>query len=191
MCSEIKRMIIANYKLDKQDYLADSLFNDEKSQVLKRKRRMAVYAFSALFVAIAAYAFFLNELMVGFCCAAMALFYYFLYPIKLKNRVIKLHAKTIEERYASRFDKLEEIAFDDYYFHCNRNEQVSKINLSSFESLHETQTHFFLKNKNGNSYIIPKYKLKNLDAVKAELMKIVEKEKLQYEVEMNWEYKVI
>lgn len=184
-------MVIAKYKLDEQDYLTNSLFNDSKSKVLKRKRRMAVYAFSALFIGIAVYSFSLNELMVGFCCSGMALFYFFLYPIKLKNRVIKLHVKTIKERYSDRFGKLEEIAFDGYYFHCNRNEQVSKINLSSFETLYETKHYFFLKNKNGNSYIIPKYKLTNLDAVKAELRKIVETEKLHYEVNLGWKYRVM
>lgn len=183
-------MLIARYKLTEEDYLIDFLFNDAKSTSLRKKRKRAVYAFSALFVAMGIYTLAISEYWVGACCMLMALFYFFLYPIKLKNTVIKMYAKTTTERYASRFGKLEEIAFDEFFFYCNRNEQEAKINLSSFEALYEIKNYYLLKNKNGNSYIIPKHKLNDAEAVKKELLKLVDSQKLLHEVDKNWEYKV-
>lgn len=184
-------MLVTRYKLSEEDYLIDFLFNDSKSKTLKNKRRKAVYGFTALFVALGIYTLVISEFWVGACCLLMALFYFFLYPIKLKNTVVQMYAKTTAERYADRFNRLEEVAFDEFFFYCSRNEQEAKINLSSFEALYEIKNYYFLKNKNGNSYIIPKYKLTDAEAVKAELMKLVETQKLRYEVDLDWKYRVI
>lgn len=184
-------MLTTKFTLNEADYLVDCLFYDAQSKSVRQKRRLGMFAFVLIFLALSVYSFILSEYYVAACCFAMALFYFFLFPIRLRNNAIKAYKKSIIERYSSNFGKMQVIGFDDEFIYNITTEQEIKSPLSSLETLYEIEHYYFLKKKNGNSYLFPKTKIENIDALKEEMMKLVDKHQLNYVLDLKWKYKAL
>lgn len=184
----LKYMNVA-YSIDANDYLTFQLFTASKSDIVKKRRLKSKLIFSLLYLAIGI--FFLVEGKINFTVAfvVLGIVWYFVYPMREKRMYEGNYRNYITKHFYNRFGKPATLEIDNHYIVSKDEVSTGKISTKDIESISEIPTAVYIKFNTGQSFILPKDKIENLDEMILKLKELADLNHFSYYKEMNWKWK--
>ena len=178
-----------DYKIDENDFLTYQLYTASKSeQTIKRRERTKVII--PVFYLLLGFFFFWNEYsLFGVVFVILGILWFFMYPIWEKRRYIKHFKIFIKENYKERLGKIVTLELTNGYIFAKDNGSESKVLTTELEEICEIPTTILIKLKSGQSFILPKDKISNIDSLTSRLMALADYLKIKYEVNDKWAWK--
>ncbi len=102
---------------------------------------------------------------------------------------IKHYQGFIKENYKDRLGRTATLEFSNDYILAKDNGSESKVLTTEVEEIFEIPTTIFVRLKGGQSFILPKDKISNIDNVTTRLKELADYLKIKYERDDNWKWK--
>jgi hypothetical protein len=173
-----------NYSIGAADFLEYFLYMVSKSAVISRKRSIAKYSFSFIYIAFGIYFAAFGQAVMGLIFLLLGICWFIFYPKLNRKSLERFYAKYTQENFASKINQTMEMTINSDSIVVNDIHSENKIPLSEFETLIETKTCFFLRQKTGNAFIIPK---SQIDVIQFQAG--ISKLNLAVSDETNWQWK--
>ncbi|HEX2534497.1 MAG TPA: YcxB family protein [Chitinophagaceae bacterium] len=175
--------------LDENDFLTHQLFLASKSDRIRRKRQRSrfILPFIYLFFSL----LFLLEERQGLAIVffLFGLFWFIGFPYWDRKRYIKHYQGFIREHYKDRLGKGGTLEFTDEYITARDNGSESKVRTSEVEAINEVPSALFVRLKGGQSFILPKDKIRDPDQLIQRLKQLAGHLQIHYTVEESWAWK--
>jgi len=178
------------FSLDETDYLTHQLFivSISKPAIWRRRRSWAIMTGMFLILALLFHRS-ANQHLTNYFLVVSAISLVF-YPAYSAWRYKKHYKKHVNENFSKTFGQEVTIEFGtDFVLTRDQEQSESKINYSQVDSIFELPEHFLMRMKNGQSLIMPKFKISNLDELRKELTELAKKLNLELLHNMNWKWK--
>lgn len=181
--------MIIDYKIDENDYLTYQLFSASKSAHFKRKRQRNKIILPIIYVFFGLLFLFVNKSSLTILFFVVGFLWFFIYPLWERRRYIKHFKGFIKENYKDRLGRVATLEFTNEYILAKDSGSESKVLSTELEEICEIPTTIFVKIKSGQSFILPKDKIANIDNVIARLKELATYLKIKYAIDENWEFK--
>ncbi|MEO6305817.1 MAG: YcxB family protein [Bacteroidia bacterium] len=122
-----------------------------------------------------------------FSCAAI--FWFFYYPYRERQRYIEHYKNFLNERYKNDLERVITLEINNDFILSKTEGNESKILTKEIEEINEIPTLILLKLKTGDSYVLPKSKIKEIDQLKLRLKELAVFLKIKYNHDENWKWK--
>jgi hypothetical protein len=96
--------------------------------------------------------------------------------------------KYIDENYHNRFDKTVTMEFDSEYINTTDYLGESKLKIKEITEINEIQDYVFLKFSSGESLILPKDRIGNINELRIILTKIISDLSINHNIDLNWQW---
>lgn len=177
------------YKIDENDFLNYQLYVASKSERIKKKRLRSKVIVSLIYVAFGLLFFFEDKHLLTILFFIIGFFWFFLYPLWEKKHYIKHYKGFIKENYQERLDRTATLELNNEVIIAKENGSESKVLTTELEEIAEIPSTIFIKLKGGQSFILPKSKIANIDNVRARLKELANYLKITYSIDEKWEWK--
>ncbi|WJS96035.1 hypothetical protein NYQ10_06150 [Flavobacterium johnsoniae] len=179
-----------NYSLTENDYLQQQLYLASKSEQIKKQRRITK-TFVILVLVILGFFLYVNEnLLEAYCCGVTAVIYFFLFPFYQKKFYQRVFKKYVIENFKNRIGIVTKIKFkEDVLEVFNEGIGKSEFNFSVLKNISEIKDYFFIAFKTGESFMIPKLQIGNIEELRCKLKSIAENLKIDFISELDWKWK--
>lgn len=178
-----------NYKIDENDFLAYQLLAASKSDRIRKKRQRSKVTVLSIYAALGLLFFYQEEIFLTIVLFLIGLLWFFIYPIRERNRYVKHYQGFIKENYQGRLGRIANLELSNDHIIAKDNGNESKILTTELEEINEISTAIFVRLKGGQSIILPKEKIINIDNVKIFLKELAANLKIKYHVDENWKWK--
>lgn len=180
-------MIELKAKSIEEDHLTFLLYNSSKSEKTKKQLRNSKIIPPLLFLTISILNYFQdkNGLVYGFII--LAILWYFLYPIRLKNNFRKHFETHIKEKLADEIGQESKVTLDKNELIILSDDGNSNLKTSIAVSLIELQNMFIIMLKGSKGIIINKSI--NEEALGTELKDWAASIGIEYKNELDWKWK--
>jgi hypothetical protein len=176
-------------KIDENDYLIYQLFVASKSESVKKKRSRNKIIVPIVYIVLAVYGFYQNNLLMGVSFCDFAILWFFIYPLWDRNNYVRHYKNFIKENHKDSFGKSAFLEISNEHVFVKDEFSEAKISTSEIEEIYEIPTTIFIRMKAGKTFILPKDKIaeiKNLKSVLTELSNFL---KINYISDENWKWK--
>ena len=178
-----------NFKTNNQDIIDYQLYTASKSERITKKRKASViripisfFFLSILFLLIRDYNFFIGLNIFG-------VLWYFLYPIILRKYYVKHYTTFVNERMKDDVNYDANIEFTKAFIFIDSKAGETKLNSTELKEVIEISTIIMIILKMGNTVIIPKMKLSNIDEFIPFLKNYSVDLSVPYKTELDWQWK--
>lgn len=178
-----------DFKIDENDFLTHQLFVASKSDRIKKKRQRSKIIVPLIYLAFGLLFLLQDKVSLTIIFFIIGLLWFFIYPIWERRHYIKHYKGFIKENYKERLGRTATLEFNNDYILAKDNGSESKVLTTELEEIYEIQTTIFVRLKGGQSFILPKDKIENLDNLKAILKELANYLKINYEIDEKWEWK--
>jgi hypothetical protein len=184
-----KTTMTITYKIDENDFLAHQLYTASKSERINKKRQRNKLVLPIIYVATGLL-FFLNDrypssiifLMIG-------LLWFFIYPVWDKQRYVKHYKSFIQENYKERLGITASMELSNDFIFVKSNASEGKVLTTEINEIAEISSTIFIRLKGGQTLILPKDKIADIDNVKSRLKELAGYLNIKYDFDKNWEWK--
>lgn len=145
-----------NYVLTAADFLEYYLYMVSKSAAISRKRNIAKYSFSVVYTVFGLYFLYSEMLGMGILFMTLANLWFFFYPKLNRKSLERYYAKYTQENFGHQMNRSTRMEFLTDSVFITDGEIENNVAVSQIEKTIETPNHFFLREKSGNTFIIPK-----------------------------------
>ena len=118
-----------------------------------------------------------------------ALLWFFFYPVWEKQRYTNHYKKSIRENLYDRIGKRGTIEIDNDTILAKDTGSESRTLTTEIEAIYEISATIFIRIKGGQSFVIPKNKITNLDEVTNGLKELASYLNINYEINEKWRWK--
>ena len=178
-----------DFKIDQKDFLTHQLFLASRSTRIKRKRRRSKMAVPLFYLAFAVFCLYEDKVWMSILFTLIAILWFFIYPLWERRHYIRHYKGFIKENYKERLDVIATLEFNDDYILAKDNGSDSKVLTTEVEEICEIPTRIFVRLKGGQSFILPKDKIRDLDNLKLRLKELSNHLKIKYQTDEKWEWK--
>lgn len=155
------------YALSLDDYYEHQLYQASQSKVLKKRRRRNQLSVPVLYAGLAIWVYYKQQNWVNSGIFLFSgLLWYFFYPIYANWSAKRFYKKYIGERYVDQANIPVTIELTDTGITGNEEFIESKILNEEFDEVTELPNQYSLKMKNGQSLIIPKRAIDDVELFK-------------------------
>ena len=177
------------FELEQNDFLLHQLYIASVSPSIKKRRWMNRMLVPLFFSLIALYVYFQNGWSDVVIPLSLGLLWYVLYPIFDRRVFLKHYQLFIDENFKQKLNCKQSLEFfDDYIFSCESGNE-SKIVASSVIKIIELDQIILIQLNSGNSFILPKVKIENIECIKNYLKTWANGLNIEYKNEKNWKFK--
>lgn len=182
--------MIINYQMDAEDFLQYQLYTASKSERIKKKRLKSKIIIPIIYGLIIAFDLYKGNTNSAIVFLIMGILWFFLYPFWEKRHYIRHYKGFIKENYQNRFNKVVIIEFGyDFMYSKDFNGSEIKIATSEIEEINEISSSIFIKLNIGNSIILPKDKIQDIDGIILFLKQLANSLNVKYNIENDWKWK--
>jgi len=178
-----------DYKIDEYDFLIHQLFLASKSDRIKKKRRKSKVIVSLIYVVFGLLFFFEDKYSLTIIFFIIGLLWFLIYPLWERRHYKKHYQGFIKENYKDRFGRIATLEFSNDFILAKDNGSESKVLTTEIEEIIEIQSTIFVRLKGGQSFILPKDKITNIDSVTKRLKELADYLKIKYNIDEKWEWK--
>ena len=141
-----------------------------------------------IYVAFGAFTFFQDKKVLAFIFIGLGVLWFLLYPIWERRRYVNHFRAFIKENFKdqSRADVTMEIT-DDYLLARDVGNE-GKVKTSEILEIDEIPSTIFIRLKGGQSFILPKEKIVNIEAVKETLKELAKRLNIEYDNDELWKW---
>ncbi len=173
------------YKLEEIDFLGFQLFTASKSNRIMKKRRNGWVQLTLLVLIIGIYFYQQDNVFMSGFFGLVGVVTGIFYPKYFNWRYKKHYSNFIKDNYRQRVGEVSIIDITKEYVYSKGKAGESKILLKEIDEVSDTMHHFFLKISSGQTLIIPKREIEDVELLRVELeligLKIID--------ELDWEWK--
>lgn len=173
------------YKLEYLDYLTYQLYSSSKSAIHQKRRRNSRISIPVIYILFALFTLsqsgFTSLVTVLFL---LAILWYLFYPKYASWKYKRHFEQHVRDNYEKKTESVTHLDFQDDAIQARDVNSESTIQYSSIEKLIELPNHFLLRLKSGDTLIIPRQSVKDLDDFKSMLESCGVKNKN----ESDWEW---
>lgn len=177
------------YTIDENDFLIHQLYVASKSERIKKKRLRNRIIIPLLYVALGLWGVLINNWLLAIMLWVLGVLWFFLYPLWERRRYVKHYQAFIKENYKNRVDRIATLALNNDLILAKDEGSESRVLTSELAEINEIPTIIFIRLKGGQSFILPKDKISNIDEVIAGLKELAAHLKIQYVLDEKWEWK--
>jgi len=178
-----------SYSIDENDYLTFQLYTASNSALVKKRRFISRLVPAIAYLLLAITFFYQGNITMIIAFGALALVWYFLYPFHDKNVYKRQYQKFIKENMNNKFGRPATLSFEAPLVKAKDEVSETKINYSEIESITEIPEMFLLKLKTNQSFILPKDKIENLEALNPFFQNFETNEGVPFYVLSEWKWK--
>ena len=178
-----------DYKIDENDFLMHQLFVASKSDRIKKKRQRNKIILPLIYVAFGLLFLFEDKYSMTIIFFIIGLLWFFIYPLWERRHYIKHYQGFIKENYKNRLGKTTTLEFSNDFILAKDNGSESKVQTTELEEICEIPKTIFVRLKAGQSFILPKDKISNIDNVIIRLKELADYLKIKYDIDEKWEWK--
>ena len=178
-----------NYKIDENDFLTYQLYIASKSDRIKKKRLRSKVIVSLIYVAFGLLFFFDENFSFAIMFFIIGLLWFFIYPLWEKRHYRKHYQGFIKENYKDRLGRIATLEFSNDFIFAKGNGSESKVLTTELEEINEIASTIFVRLKGGQSFILPKDKINDIDKVKERLKELADYLKIKYDIDEKWDWK--
>ena len=178
------------YSLSRADYISFQLFAATKSETIRKNKRKTRIRGPIIYLILGTILLTLEDKAFALIFYLIGILWYFLYPTLTKKIYAKHYKKYVDENFKNRFDTLIKVKLssDSELIETIDFEGESKFKTSEIEKMFEIKRFIFIKMKSGSHFIIPKYKIENIDKLKEELIMISKAKNFEFETDLELDY---
>ena len=181
--------MIIEYSSDENDFLTHQLFVASKSDRIRKKRRNSRIIGPLIYLALGLFYIFENLIILAVILFLLAVLWYFIYPLWERRYYIRHYRDFIRENYKERIGKTGTLEIKDEFLLGKSGGSESRVLTSELEEIDEIPTLILIRLKGGQSFLLPKDKIPNIDGVKARLKELASFVKINYNTDDKWEWK--
>ena len=119
---------------------------------------------------------------------SIGVLWFLIYPIWERRHYIKHYRGFIKENYKDRIGQTGSITFGDEYILAKDSGSESKLQLTELEQIDEIGTLILVRLKGGQSFVLSKEKLNNLNDVVNNLKELANRLNIDYKIDLNWKW---
>lgn len=182
--------MIISYQLNANDFLQYQLYTASKSERIKKKRRRNKIIVPLIYIVFVAFYLYSKDIKGAVIFFTLGCLWFFLYSFWERRHYIKHYEGFIKENYNNRFYK--DIIFEfghDLISSKDISGSEVKIATSEIDEINEISSSIFIKLNIGNSLILPKDKIQNIDDVIPFLRELANSLNVKYNIENDWKWK--
>ena len=184
-----KASMTYTFSLDESDYLTHQLFFSSKSKQSLKTRRKSWLFTTGSFAVLAFALFYIGDAVLGTSFAIVSVISLLFFPFYIRWKYKKHFLNHIRENFSNNFGKKASIEFrDNHFLTYDENESESKISFNLIKSIHELPEYYFFRLDTGQTLIMPKQKITDLEAFQAELESLTESLGLQISDDTKWSW---
>ena len=177
------------YQVGKEDYLEHQLFIASISDRIKKKRLRAKILWPSLYIIFGLLFARDENMLFAVVFISIAALWFFLYPIWEKHHFKKHYQAFINETYKDTFHKIISAEITDNFILTSDDGSESKISTGEIEEINEIPSNIFIRFKGGQSLILPKNKISDIESVKNRLKNLALSLNIKYVVDNQWKWK--
>jgi hypothetical protein len=178
-----------NYKIDEKDFLTHQLFIASKSDRIKKKRQRSKLILPLIYVAFGLLFLFEDKVSLATTFFIIGLLWFFIYPIWERGHYVRHYRGFIKENYKDRLGRTVTLEFNNEYILAKDNGSESKVLTTELEEICEIHTTIFIRLKGGQSFILPKDRISDIEKVKGGLKELADHLKIKCSTDEKWEWK--
>jgi hypothetical protein len=179
-----------NFSLDESDYLTHQLFNSSTSKLSIKNRRKSWLLVTGAFAILAFVVYNNNDKILGTYFGVFSCITFIFYPFYIRWKYKKHFLNHIRENLANNFGKSASLEFhNDHLLTFDDSESESKISMNLIKSIHELPQHYFLKLDGGQTLILPKRKVNDLQKFESDLKQLAQSLEINITDNTKWEWK--
>ncbi len=178
-----------DYTIEENDFLTHQLFVASRSDQIKKKRRKSKVIVPLLYVAFGILLFFEHKFSLTIIFLIISLLWFFIYPVWEKRHYIKHYKRFIKENYKERLERSATLEFSNEFILAKDNGSESKVLTTELQEINEISSTIFVRLKGGQSFILPKDKITNIDNLTIGLKELASHLNIKYIVDEKWEWK--
>lgn len=176
------------YTLEKIDFLNYQLYAASQSERITKSRKKSRIRLPIIYFILGLLLFALADLIFAIVFIGVGVAWYFLHPYFMKRRYMRHFEKYIDENYHNRFDKTVTMEFDSEYINTTDYLGESKLKIKEITEINEIQDYVFLKFSSGESLILPKDRIGNINELRIILTKIISDLSINHNIDLNWQW---
>lgn len=177
------------YSIDEKDFLDFQLYTASHSPSIRQRRFRARTYPPIMYLVFAGIMFYYHKPDLTIIFAVLAVAWYFFYPLREKRLYSNSYEKFIRENFKDKFGKPATLTINDHYI-INKDEiSENKMQLSEIAEINEIPGLILIKLKKGQSYILPKDKISDTEAVKAMLKAVASEIGVRYNDLGDWKWR--
>jgi len=177
------------YILEEKDFLDHQLYGASRSNNIKKKRQKSRVRIPIVYMILSLVTIYNQIVYMSVGLIVFAVLWFFLYPLWEKQRYINHYKAFIKENYKGRINRNVTLEINEEYIIGKDGESESKVVTKEIERIDEIPSEIFIKLKTGQSFILPKDKIKDLPGLITQLKELAAGLKVEYNAENNWEWK--
>jgi len=179
-----------DYKIDETDFLTYQLYVASKSDRIKKKRLRNKVIVSLIYVVFGLLCYFFEgQISIVIIFFIIGLLWFFIYPLWERRHYVKHYQGFIKENYKDVLGRIATLEFNNEYILTKDNGSESKVSTTELAEINEIPTAIFVRLKSGQSLILPKDKIDNIDDVIIRLKELANYLKIKYSIDDKWEWK--
>ncbi len=178
-----------DYKIDENDFLTHQLFVASKSDRIKKKRKRTKVILPLIYFAFGLLFLYEDKFSLTITFFIIGLLWFFIYPLWERQHYINHYKGFIKENYKDRLGKSATLQLNDDFIIARDNGSESKVLTKELEEINEIPLTIFVRLKGGQSFILPKDKIANIDNVKTRLKELATFLKINYDLDEQWKWK--
>lgn len=181
--------MIIEYSIEEKDYLAYQLYTASKSDRIKKKRLRNKIVSAIIYIVGGFFLLLLNNYPLAITFIILGLLWFFIYPLWERQHYVKHYQSFIKENYKDKLGQNIALELNNDYITARDNGSESKVMTKELVEINETSATFYLKLKGGQSFIIPKDKIKTVDSLTNTLKELANFLSIKYNLDDSWEWK--
>ncbi|MGV3612496.1 MAG: hypothetical protein ACO1N0_16175 [Fluviicola sp.] len=176
------------FSLDKNDYLTHQLFLASVTLHAKEqiKNSRIIWTVTYLMLSFCFYSEKKPLLSIFFLIAAIA--WVIFYPAYAKKRHQKHFEKHVNTMFQDKFDDNCSISIEDQLIHSKDEHYEMKVSLAEVKHIYETSDYFYALLKSGLTFIFPRQKIENVNALEDQLRDIAAKNQISFTEMTDWKW---
>ncbi|MDD2798577.1 MAG: hypothetical protein PHV20_08300 [Bacteroidales bacterium] len=178
-----------NYKIEENDFLTHQLFLASKSDRVRKKRFRNKVVVTIIYLFMGLVSFISGNIDSAKGSVIIALLWFFLYPLWEKRHYIRHYKSFLRENYEERFGKKVSIEFINDFILIKDNASEGKLLTTEVQEIHEIPSAIYIRLKGGQSIILPKQEIDEIENLKDRLNELASFLKIEYNLDEKWEWK--
>lgn len=178
-----------DYNLDENDYLTHQLFVASKSDRIKKRRLRSKGIVPLIYIVIGLVFLFEDKFVLTISFFIFALLWFFIYPLWERQYYVKHYKGFIKDNYKARLGKSLTLDFNNDFILAKDNVSESKVLTTELKEIDEIPSLIFVRLKGGQSFILPKNKIANIDEVRLCLKELATYLQINYNIDEDWKWK--
>jgi hypothetical protein len=182
-------MMTIEYFIDENDFLTYHMYAASKSERIQKKRYRNKILVPVVYVLLGLFSYYRSKNIEAIVFIMVAILWFFLYPLWEKRRYVKHYKDYFNENTKEGGDSRASMELDNDFIITKEQGIESKVATTEIVEIIEINTSLFIKLTTGQSFILPKNKIKNIDVLVLKLKELATYLKVKYTIDDKWAWK--